>query len=182
MTILAGKIPYKPKWTLQVSVCPEFMIDYTDRYAIEHCGDFEILNLQHLFKNFNLEIRLNDDCLLTHDFASLDRVNFERDFDDDVDLAQDLMFCLEGADVDNNFLVNNRVVTLGVSVNVFIEGIDLAWYFENFFCFLTADNQAKFGMDFMTENGCLKIPIRTPIYSWLMGHEQQIADYYSQKG
>jgi hypothetical protein len=75
-------------------------------------------------------------------------------FSDAGELAEHtITVALAGADVNNNFLVNDHTITLGIDTELRIEGIDLEWYLSNHLCLLTQNNTLEYGRKFMSENG-----------------------------
>jgi hypothetical protein len=181
MTILEGKIYYQPTWNLEMVLRPGFTVDYTTRYSASESTKY--LNCDFPYKNLEVTVAYNKNCLLQQQILNFDPIILNQNFKDTMEFAdQELVVSLCGADINNNFLVDNQTITLGISIErLAIEGIDLKWYLDNNDCFLTSTGSHKRGTTFLAENGQQKINLQTPIYSWLINHEHYIIKQFCQK-
>jgi hypothetical protein len=180
MTILDGKPLYNPVWNLKILAQPEFAIDYDQRYSADKQNDL-YPGTHFPFENLELIIRYDQTQLATHCFADNSPIVINQNFADNTEFCNhELTIELKGADVYNNFLLDRRIITLGVNIELFIEGIDLTWYLDNNQCFLSKNNGHEYGRKFMTENGRQTIDLQTPIYCWLINHQNFIVNQYCQ--
>lgn len=173
MSILAGKVQQIPKWNLKLVMRPRFMCDS------EQPQEISTNNLP--FDHFEIDLTYDRTCLLTHRFTDCAPVIFNASLDDgQQDPEHELCLHLRGADIDNNFMIQGKTITLGIELDMYIEDIELSWYFNNYDCFFTQSQQCKKGTKFMSENGRLLVKLQTPIYTWLLENEQHIVEQYSQ--
>ena len=173
MSILAGKIQQIPKWNLKLIMTPNF----TSGWEKTH----EIPATYLPFDHFEIDIIYDQICLFTHRFSDGAPVIFNACLDDNQrTTGHELCIHLRGADIDNNFVVQGKTITLGIELDMYIEDIDLTWYLNNYDCFFTQSGQCKKGTKFMSENGRLLVNIQTPIYPWLFENEQHIVEQYIQ--
>jgi hypothetical protein len=180
MTILHGKIPYEPVWNLEVVLRPEFVIDYTDRWPADQYKKYVNCELECYYENLEIAVMYDQTCLLQEKILNTHAVTLDQNLKDDKQNDHELIISLSGADIHNNFLVDGRILTLGVGIKILVEGIDLEWYLNNHKCFLTESHVYKCGTTFMSENGQQKINLQTPIYPWLMKNETQIITQISK--
>lgn len=173
MSILAGKVQQMPHWNLKLIMTPKFMYDSEETHEIP---------ATHLpFDHFEIDITYDQICLLTHCFRDSAPVIFNACLDDNQQMPEhELCIQLRGADIDNNFIVQGKTITLGIELDLYIEDIELSWYLNNHDCFFTQSQQCKKGTRFMSENGRLLVNIQTPIYPWLFENEQHIVEQYIQ--
>ena len=182
MTILDGKILYKPVWNLKVVLDPACIVDYNSEHSTQQQKDYKGDSNNFPFENLVVKILYDENCLLQHQFLDYSTVILEKNLDDTEDFSSHkLKIFLSGADINNNFLENSQTITLGINAKLYIEGIDLSWYLNKYTCFQSTDNINKYGMGIMTENGHYTINIQTPIYPWLFFNEKEILEQYSQK-
>ena len=181
MTILQGKIAYAPVWNLEIVLRPEFIVDYVSKFSASQQKNLHATD-QFPWENLEITVMLDQICLLKHLFTDPTPVSINQYFSDAGELAEHtITVALAGADVNNNFLVNDHTITLGIDTELRIEGVDLEWYLRNHLCFLTQNNTLEYGRKFMSENGQQQITLQTPIYPWLMTHEESIVKQFSQK-
>jgi hypothetical protein len=181
MTILHGKILYEPVWNLEVVLRPEFVIDHTDRWPADQYKKYMDYELECHYGNFEITVMYDQNCLLQQKISNLDAIKLNQNIKDDPQDYHQLIISLSTSNSNTNFLVNNRTITLGIGIQILIEGIDLEWYLTNHQCFLTQNNVYKHGTTFMSENGQQKINLQTPIYPWLMDHDTLIIQQFYQK-
>lgn len=183
MTILDGKILYKPVWNLRVVLSPEFIVDYVSTHSAMQQKNYVGEGNAFPFENLVVKIFYDDICLLQHQFLDLSTLTLEKNFDDTEEFADHkLKIFFSGADIDNNFVRNNHTITLGINAKLYVEGIDISGYLNNHACFQTTNGHNKRGMNTITENGHCLVNMHTPIYIWLFCNEQAILDSYCQKG
>lgn len=180
MTTLDGKILYEPVWNLEVVLRPEFVIDYTDQRPADQYQKYINYDLECHYENLEIAVMYDKHCLLKQKISSLDVIILNQNLKDHEQDDHELIISLSGANINNNFLVNDRTITLGIGIQILIEGIDLEWYLNNHKCFYTQSNIYKCGTTFMSENGQQKINLQTPIYPWLMKNETQIITQISR--
>jgi hypothetical protein len=181
MTILHGKILHEPVWNLEVVLRPEFVIDYKDHWSADQYKEYMDYEPQRDYENLEIAVMYDQHCLLQQKVSNFDAIKLNQNIKDDAQDDHELIISLSGANVNNNFLVNDRTITLGIGIKIFIEGIDLEWYLNNHQCFLTQSGIYKYGTTFMSENGQQKINLQTPIYPWLMDHDTLIIKQFYQK-
>ena len=179
MTILDGKILYEPVWNLEVVLQPEFVIACTDRWPADQYKKYLNCELECYYENLEIIVMYDQKCLIQERISNIDAIRLVQNLKDDKQDDHELVISLSGADINNNFLVDGRIITIGVGIKILVEGINLEWYLNTHKCFSTESNIYKFGTTFMSENGQQKINLQTPIYPWLINNETEIAKQFS---
>ena len=181
MITLEGKPVIDPTWTVHITLDAGFVVNGDKMYSKQH-KDLMYADHDFPWEHFKATILWDQHSVFEMDLKEQTSAVKQFEFKDSAD-TQDhcLGILISGADVNNNFVIDNDIITLGVNVRVAVEGIDLAWYVDFEKCFLNQENQMQHGEHFISQNGQLMLKIQTPIYAWLFKNEQAIVKQFSQK-
>jgi hypothetical protein len=129
--------------------------------------------------NIFVEIFLGDSCLFK---AKLDtkKLMFSKNIPDTRDpQRKNLIVKLSGKPNNPDLIDDNHVA---IKIDVLIEDLSIMPLFENHGYFISdSDFESKIAGEFIGENGSQVVEIYTPIYVWLLQHQQTFGQY-SQKG
>lgn len=164
----AGKKTQPATWNLTVLIEPGVNIDETiwaPGQGQDHYDQNPIV----------VEIFLGEDCLFN---ARLDtkKLVFSKNIEDTYDpQRKNLTIKLSGKPDNPDLKDNNHIV---VKIDVLIENLSIMPLFETHGCFISDQgHERKIAGEFIGENGQQEIEIYTPIYVWLLQHQQTFRRY-----
>ena len=161
----AGKKIQTPTWNLTVLIEPGVTMNATDWCPGQGLDYYEQ-------NNVHVEIFLGDCCLLN---TRLDtkKLIFSKNIADNCDpQRQNLIIKLAGKPNNPDLKDNNHIA---IKINVLVEHLSIIPVFETHGCFVTdSTGERKVAGDLIGENGQQVIEIYTPIYVWLVQHQQTL--------
>jgi len=120
---------------------------------------------------FNIEILLDEVVVATHAVTATTQTFINEFTDTDQTTNHILTFRITGKQVD---LILDDIHDL-IKLNFSIEGLDFKSNIFDLCEYVTFDeNEVKHGSEILGENGALTLPITTPIYTWLLSHQELI--------
>lgn len=178
MTTSVGKSP--TTWNLKIDLRPGFACDY-DMEHLYPSSQLQTCDFDP-WRNITARICYDGQVLTQHDFIGDQSCCLHFDLEDDMqNKHHDLQVTLYGLDINNNFFLRDHVITVGVMIKIYIEGIDCDWYLHTRPCFGTWTHESRLGCSFVSQNGTNQIELQTPIYAWLFEHEHAIVNQFYQK-
>jgi hypothetical protein len=166
--IPAGKKIQPATWNLTALIEPGVNVD-ANTWGPGQGFDYYDQN------NIVVEIFLGNTCLLN---TRLDtkKLVFSKSIADTCDpQRENLIIKLSGKPNNPDLKDNNHIA---IKIDVLIENLSILPLFETHGCFISDSNsEHKIAGEFIGENGQQVIEIYTPIYVWLLQHQQTFRRY-----
>lgn len=167
-----GKKTQPSTWNLTVSIEPGVNTNETNWCPGQGSSYYDQ-------ENIFVEIFLGDSCLLKSKLGT-NKLLFSKNVPDTRDpQRKNLIIKLSGKPNNPDLADDNHIA---IKIDVLIENLSIVPLFENHGYFISdSDLKSKIAGEFIGENGSQVIEIYTPIYVWLLQHQQTFRQY-AQKG
>jgi hypothetical protein len=167
-----GKKIQPSTWNLTVLIEPGVNVDATTWSPGQGSSHYDQNNIV-------VEILLGDNCLLNARLNTKKLVFSKNVVGTRDPHRENLIIKLSGKPNDPDLKDNNHIA---IKIDVLIENLSIIPLFETYGCFISDSNsEHKIAGEFIGENGQQVIEIYTPIYVWLLLHQQTFRRY-AQKG
>ena len=159
--VLPGKNSFFRTWNLKIIITPGLIND--DKWAP--------LDLSQHFKDL-IRINITFGDILLDKILGNQPIVLEKDFEDSNQPQwQKLVITFSEKDINTPLADNEHSV---IRIQIFVENILITNILETIGNYCTAYGETKLGAEFIGENGKQSLEIYTPIYVWLLEHQDLI--------
>lgn len=177
MDIFLNKIPYIPTWRLDLTIEPGIMVNYETWILARDYNKNAGQNFIPAWDEMFIEVFYDNVALLEKQALSQNNIIISCDLlDDTKNTDHVLKIVLSGKIDDHSFIYDNKTeATTMIRVQINIEDLPINFCLGDTHVFTSeSTGDTRQWSEFIGENGKQLVEIKTPIYQWLIQHEQQI--------